>query len=298
MSHHKVFTPLLVLVSAVIFLDTTFYSVLTPLLPHYLNRGGFSSNTIGLLVGAYAVGTIVGIAPSSMFSTWIGPKATVIAGLILMSISTFAFARLTSPDLLVACRLVQGLAGAAAWSGGLAWVASNTPASQIGQSIGVVFAASGTGSMLGPVIGAIAIHHGIALTFSMSAWLIVAITLATPFIRPTHLAVVERSNPAVSFWKRKRSRGFRQALAFTALSGAGFGTYQVLGPIKMTHLGASPDTIAATFLMASAIQIVMGPLSGRITDRGGGTVVVVAALGCGVIGCLLARMSRSPWIFG
>jgi len=51
---------LLLLASAVVFVDTAFYAAITPLLPHYVDTLHISKSGAGVLSGAYAAGTFIG----------------------------------------------------------------------------------------------------------------------------------------------------------------------------------------------------------------------------------------------
>src|SRR5579863_3338545 len=50
----------LYLTSAIVFVDTLFFAVLTPLLPHYAHVFGFGKAGAGVLSAAYPLGTFVG----------------------------------------------------------------------------------------------------------------------------------------------------------------------------------------------------------------------------------------------
>ena len=73
---------LLLLVSAVVLVDTSFYAAITPLLPDLTEEFGLSKTGAGLLAAAYPVGTFVGGLPGGM--AWRRASAcspTVLAGL-------------------------------------------------------------------------------------------------------------------------------------------------------------------------------------------------------------------------
>jgi len=47
------------------------------------------------------------------------------------------------------------------------------------------------------------------------------------------------------------------------------GTFSVLVPLRMDHLGASGVAIGAAFLLAASVEAVLGPIVGRVSDRRG-----------------------------
>ena len=54
---------LLLLVSAVVLVDTSFYAAITPLLPDLTEQFGLSKTGAGILAAAYPIGTFVGGLP-------------------------------------------------------------------------------------------------------------------------------------------------------------------------------------------------------------------------------------------
>ena len=94
------------------------------------------------------------------------------------------------------------------------------------------------------------------------------------------------------------SLGDRRVLAgmwLTTLPGVLFGTLAVLGPLRMDELGAGAAGIAAAWLIAAALEAIINPLVGRLSDaaaadtrsRGDGALVMVAL-----------PWPSSPWVLG
>ncbi len=54
---------LLIYVSILVLVELSFYTALTPLLPHYTHVAGLTKAGAGLLVAAYPAGTLIGALP-------------------------------------------------------------------------------------------------------------------------------------------------------------------------------------------------------------------------------------------
>ena len=65
----------LVLVAAVVLVDTMFFAVLSPLLPAYAASLGLSKSAVGLLAGAFAAGVLVAALPERASGLATGPPA-------------------------------------------------------------------------------------------------------------------------------------------------------------------------------------------------------------------------------
>ena len=156
---------LLVLACAIVFVDTTFYAAITPLLPHFEDEFGLSKSAAGVLAAAYPAGTLVGAIPGGYLAARAGVRATVLLGLTLMVVSSLAFAFADSIAVFDAARFVQGVGGAASWAGAMAWVASAAPRDRRGEMIGTTMGAAIAGALAGPALGTLADVVGIAPTF-------------------------------------------------------------------------------------------------------------------------------------
>jgi MFS family permease len=83
---------LLLLVGAIVFVDTMFFAALTPLLPEYKDEFDLSKAGAGVLAGAYHIGALVGGVPAGIATARLGARATAIAGLLMIAATTFVFA--------------------------------------------------------------------------------------------------------------------------------------------------------------------------------------------------------------
>jgi predicted MFS family arabinose efflux permease len=284
--------PLLVLACAIVFVDTTFYAAITPLLPHFEDEFDLSKSAAGVLTAAYAAGTLVGAIPGGYLAARAGVRATVLLGLSLLVVSSLAFAFADSIAVLDAARFVQGIGGAASWAGAMAWVASAAPRERRGEMIGTTMGAAVAGALAGPAIGTLADVVGIAPTFcgvAVVGTLLAGWALRTPPAEPEGtssprelLAALPDGRVAAGIW-------------LIAVPGLLFGTIGVLAPLRLDDLGAGAATIGAAWLVAAALESGVSPVVGRVSDRRGRLFPCLIGLSAGSVLMLLFTWPDRPW---
>lgn len=271
---------LLLLASAVVLVDTSFYAAITPLLPDLTDEFGLSKSGAGLLAAAYPIGTFVGGLPGGYLAARVGVKPTVLLGLALMTVASVGFAFAHTIVLLDVARFVQGVGGAASWAGAMAWIAGAAPKDKRGQMIGTAMGAAIAGALLGPVIGVAADLTSYELVFcgvgvvglGLMGW-----TFATPAAKP--LGDGSLRGLAGSL----RHPHVRTGLLLVTIPGLLFGTLSVLGPLRMDELGATATAIGATWLIAAGLEAIISPLAGRFSDRRGRLAPLLAGLVGGAV---------------
>jgi MFS family permease len=278
---------LLLLTSSIVFLDTLFFTALTPLLPHYADTLGLGKPGAGVLAAAYPAGCLFGSIPSGMFAARFGVKPTVLVGLTAVAGCIVLFGLATEPWQLDTARFAQGFASAFSWTGALAWLVAGTPLSRRGATIGNAFAAATGGALFGPVLGAAASQFGVRWTFvavgvgslGLAAW-----ALATPAARP------ETPQPLSALFRAFADTRVRFGCWFVVLPALCFGTLGVLAPLRLSALGLGAVAIGAVFLVAAAGETVNNVLIGRASDRYG----TVLPLRIGLVASAVAALLL-PW---
>jgi MFS family permease len=264
-------------IGAIVFVDTMFYAAIAPLLPTLAHQLHLSKLSAGVMTASYPLGTLLGGVPGGLLAARAGPKTTVCAGLGLLGASTLAFGFLHNALLLDLARFVEGIGGACSWAGGLAWIVAEAPPSRRGALIGGALGAAIGGALFGPVIGTIATAAGRGPTFSGVVVLAVLLIVAARALPLTH----EASGQGVRELRESlRSRTVITGMWLVALPAIASGMINVLGPLRLHRFGASAAAIGATFLVAAAIEAVLSPLIGRISDRHGRIVPLRFGLAC------------------
>jgi len=285
---------LLLLVGAIVFVDTMFFSAITPLLPHYAERFGLSKTGAGILSGSYAAGAVIGTVPSGWLATRAGSRRAALVGLLLMATSSVGFAFGHTFVLLTALRFVDGVGGACAWAGGMGWLLAVTPAEQRGATIGAAMSAALAGVLLGPVVGAVAQGVGPELPFTTIGAFAALLALAALRMPAPPPLVTTAKRPYATALRDERVRTGAFLVLVPALV---YGTIEVLAPLALNRLGASGIAIGATFLAAAAIECVGQIAIGRATDRlGRGLPIRIGFIGA-TVSLLLLPLPATAWLF-
>ena len=156
---------LLLLASAMIFFDVAFFAAIAPLLPGYVDELGLSKAQAGILSASYAAGTLLASLPAGFVASRVGPRRTVICGLLLLGVSSLVFGQVEEIYLLDTARFTQGVAGALIWSGALTWLITASPEENRGSVIGTALGTAVAGALLGPALGALAASIGTGPVF-------------------------------------------------------------------------------------------------------------------------------------
>ena len=266
---------LLVLASAMVFFDVTFYAAIAPLLPGYVAQFGLTKAEAGFLSAAYAAGTLLASLPAGLVATRFGPRRSVIGGLVLLGLSSLAFGFARDIALLDAARFTQGIAGALIWSGALTWLITTAPDEKRGSVIGTALGTAVAGALLGPALGAVAAEIGTELVFGS----VLIITLVLAFFAsrlPEARAPEEQDLSEVA--ATILSRPVLVATAFVAIPSLMFGAIEVLVPLRIAALGGGHTAIAAGFIAGAALEAGLAPIAGRYSDRVGRRAPYMAGL--------------------
>jgi MFS family permease len=266
---------ILLLAGAVVFVDMLFFSALTPLLPHYAHTLGLSKTGAGALTASYPLGVLVGAIPSGVVAARLGVKPTVMLGLSAVAVCVVVFGLADHAWQLFAARFVQGTASAFSWTGALAWLIAAAPVDRRGTLIGSAFAAAVGGTLFGPVLGGVASFAGTGWTFSavgVASLGLVAFAAATPAATP------QAPQPLSALFAAFGDRRLLMCFWLVLLPGLLFGNLSVLVPLRLSHLGYSGAAIGAVFLCTAALESGNNILVGRLSDRRGTTLPILAGL--------------------
>jgi MFS family permease len=280
---------LVIFASAMVFFDVTFYAAIAPLLPDYVAEFGLSKAEAGILAAAYAAGTLLASLPAGLVATWMGPRRTVIGGLLLLGVSSLVFGLAGEIALLDLARFAQGVSGALIWAGALTWLITATPPERRGSVIGTALGTAVAGALVGPILGALAAEIGTEVVFG--AVLGIALLLAVIASRLPEAGPPERQ-PLREVAATIASRPILIATAFVAVPSVMFGAVEVLVPLRIDELGGGHVAIAGGFIAGAGLEAGLAPVAGRYSDRVGRRLPFVIGMGicaCSMVGIAVAQ---------
>jgi predicted MFS family arabinose efflux permease len=264
-----------VFVGGVFLAESAFYAVVPPLVPGFVRDAHMTTSEVGVLVAAYPAGVLIASLPAIALVGWRGVRTSTIAGLATLVAATLGFAWGNDAVLVDASRLVQGMGGAIAWAGALAWLTSEAPARRRASVIGGAVGVALIGMVLGPAIGALASQVGRGAIFSALAGVLAILALAVPPAAPA------APRPRGMF----RSLGLLLVHRHAALGnglllviGVVNGTVASLVPLLVTRHQGSAAVIAVMLAGSYLIGAFFNVVLGRVADRVGRLVPILVGL--------------------
>src|SRR6266550_3207022 len=284
---------LLLLVCALVWVDTLLFSALTPLLPHFVHQLHLSKAGAGVLVAAYAAGALVGGLPGGAAAARLGARRAVLVGLALMGLASLGFAFAHGFWPLAGARFLQGVGSGFTWAGAFARLLAAAPGERRGELIGTAMGAAVFGALLGPVVGAAAALLGRDVVFTALAGL--AVVLAVWTLR---LESVPPEAPSLAAMQRAlRESRFVGGLVLMALPSFLFGVLSTLAPLHLSAAGWGAAAIGAVWLVGAALETVISPVAGRVLDRRGVLLPIQLALAAAVPVSVALALGPRPLVY-
>jgi predicted MFS family arabinose efflux permease len=255
--------------------------VVSPLIPVIAKSEGFSTDSGGLLITAYAL--LYGLtAPifGSLSDRW-GRKNMMVAGMLIFSLATLSISFGGGLTILLICRAIAGIGGAMVMPSIFALI-GDVFSKQPGRALAVVIGAMSASTLLG-------IPAGAFLTVR-SSWHVTFLILGTlSVIAATCLQLIVPRSPKISISQRSFhylspfQKVFSQpsaliALLCTFLWWAGFqGLFANMGAFYSNKFSLHINTIGYIFSLSGLSSLLGNIAGGRLSDRIGTKPVIFAA---------------------
>ncbi|MEU3525160.1 MFS transporter [Streptomyces sp. NPDC038707] len=135
----------------------------------YLTAKGFSATEAGFALGAYGVGSVVGVLVGGSASDRIGYAWTIVGSMALAGLGTLSLPHLGSLPLVIVVAAVIGLLAQMYRPASSALLVERTPEHHHVMVFAVYRMAFNLGTTVGPLLGALLISHSYNLIFYLEA---------------------------------------------------------------------------------------------------------------------------------
>ena len=247
-----------------------------PVLPDYATRFNAGPTAIGLLFGSFGLSLLTLSVPMGTISDRMGRKRPMIVALLVLAISTLAFAYAQSLTMLFVARMLQGAADALTWIVGFAMIADLYSVDERGRVMGWAMAGSTAGIIIGPVLGGWLYElGGIKLPFLVVAGLAFADAIVF-----TLVATDTKGSGVATPLREVLSH--RTIVITLLIVIAGAATVAMLEPViplvYRARFGMGPAAVGTVFAIAASCNTVMHIINGRLSDRWGSRRLMLLGL--------------------
>ncbi|MCX5817793.1 MAG: MFS transporter [Proteobacteria bacterium] len=150
-----------------VLIATTLSSFLTPLalstvnvaLPSIGREFSINALTLSWIATAYILSAAIFLLPFGKLADMYGRKKIFIYGTCIFTLSSLLMGVSKTPEILIGCRVLQGIGGAMIFGTGIAILTSVFPAGERGKVLGINVAAVYLGLSFGPFLGGILTQH-------------------------------------------------------------------------------------------------------------------------------------------
>jgi MFS family permease len=301
------------------FISQAGVSIMLPLLPLYAVEVGATPSQLGLMVIAFSITSTVGQLAAGVLSSWISARRQMPLGQVVYATGNFLIATTMTAVPLIAFRALAGLGGGLTIIAERLYIARVTAQERLAFVNGVVSAAGSTGSVIGPLLGAVLALQDLRVPFIVVGSTATVAAISALLFLPAEGAGAASPAAPVSLPARPPSgpaavpegRWARIApLARLALWSVGFnaaygGWITTFAPYSTQVLGLEASWVALFFVPFGAGAIILGPALARLADRTGrrrmvaiGTGMVLLNIASLVMGAPVALIYGSAVIAG
>ena len=272
------------------------YGVLFTVVGDFRDAYGVSDTEVGLIIG-------IGFISAFFAQVFIAPIADrgyarrlVTIGVAVNVLGLLMMAWGETFGVITVGRIISGL-GIGAATPAIRRIVVLLDPDNLGRNLGILLSADVTGFALGPAISAVLVEpFGLAAPFLVVAGLTTALWIATLRISVQETNEPERKRLALDLLRERRMAG---AVALGAAVFLMIGAFDALWDVVHEDLG-TPTWMANLGITLFAVPlVVLGPFSGRMSQRIGPFPVAAAGLLAGAAFLVAyGYLPTGEWIFG
>jgi DHA1 family multidrug resistance protein-like MFS transporter len=273
------------------------FGLVIPIMPFYVENLGAGGTELGLLVASYAVMRLIFGPIWGSLSDRIGRKPVLMIGMLGYAITMFWFGLATQLWMLFVARSLSGILSSATSPTTMAYISDSTTEKDRGRGMGILGAAVGLGTVIGPGMGgwlagdaptqaALSTPFFIAGGMSLLALLLIGLLLPESLSEEAkgQARSISQENPRAllkpgDLWRALSSSigallfmAFLTAFAMTAFFG-------IFGLFALQKFSYGPQEVGGVLVVMGLVSTIgQGLLTGPLTERWGEAPVIKGAL--------------------
>lgn len=277
----------LYILTFVLFVVMLGYGIVIPILPFYIENMGAGGTELGLLVAAYAVMRLICGPFWGWLSDRVGRRPVLLVGILGYAITMLWFGLATQLWMLFAARILAGVLSSATAPTTMAYISDSTPEKERGGGMGLLGAAGGVGTILGPALGGILAGKALATPFFIAAGLsALSLLLAWRFL-PESLPAAARQTAGErrgafdgKVWLEAVRGPLGILFLLTFISTCGLMVFaNVFGLFTLERFQFGPQEVGVMMMVLGLVSaLAQGLLAGPLTARWGDEAVIKGGL--------------------
>lgn len=272
------------------------FGMVIPIMPFYIESMGASGLQLGLLVASYGVMRLIFAPLWGSLSDRVGRKPILLIGVFGNGLTLLLFGLSTQLWMLFLARSLSGVLSSATSPTTMAYISDSTSEEDRGGGMGMLGAAVGLGTVIGPGLGGWLAGESLARPFYIAAALSVVSLLLILFLLPESLSPEERQAsgnkkaflPMRQMWAAISSPlGILLVMAFlVAFSGTIF--YAIFGLYALEKFDYGTGQVGTILMVVGLVSaLTQGLMTGPLTKRWGEALVIKLSLLATSIGFLI-----------
>ena len=276
----------LYILTFVLFVVMLGYGIVIPILPFYIESMGAGGTELGLLTASYAVMRLIFGPIWGGLSDRVGRKPILLIGILGYVITMVWFGLATQLWMLFAARILAGIISSATAPTTMAYIGDSTSEDERGGGMGLLGAAGGIGTIIGPAMGGFLAATSLSTPFFIAAGLaLLSLILAAIFLPESYPAQEQEDGEKEAIidlraWWQPLSSPAGTLFILTFISTSGLMIFaSVFGLYGLERFNYGPEQVAIAMVALGGVSALsQGLLAGPATRRWGDERVIKAGL--------------------
>ena len=285
----------LYILTFVLFVVMLGYGIVIPIFPFYIEEMGAGGMELGLLTASYAVMRLIFGPIWGGLSDRFGRKPILLIGILGYVITMVWFGLANTLWMLFAARILSGVLSSATAPTTMAYIGDSSPEDERGGGMGLLGAAGGGGTIVGPAMGGFLATNSLSTPFFIAAGMaLLSLILAIIFLPESHPVQTQTKNKDaiidLQVWWQAILSPIGTLFILTFISTCGLMIFaNVFGLYGLERFNYGPEQVGIIMMVLGLVSaLTQGFLAGPATKKWGDELVIkigllITAIGFGLM---------------